>query len=496
MMAALDETSLSRLPSRIGRPAYDRRRVRPGIAHLSVGNFHRAHQAFYLDRCLGAPEQQGWGICGVGIIDSEAERAKAAGLARQDGLYTLSVFPPRGEPASAVIGSIVEYLFAPADPGAAVVRLADPAIRIVSMTITEGGYNLDEGTGQFRLDAPGIAHDLAHPEAPRTVFGLIAAALARRRDGGGPPFTVLSCDNLRHNGDVARRAILAFAEARDPALARWIAANVAFPSCMVDRITPAVAPADIRRLNDLTGIEDAVPVFAEDFVQWVIEDRFCAGRPALEAAGVRFTADLAPYEQVKLRMLNASHTVLSFPGLLGGYRFVHEAMADPRILGLLRGFLDRDVIPLIDAPPGMALDGYRDSVLERFSNPAIHDQLARIASDSGSKIPVFLSDTLRACLDRGRDHRRLAFTLAAFVRYLAGADDAGAGFAPQEPHLTEADRTLVRDPDPAAPLRISTLRPLGLDRSESFAGSFVRCRAMIAEKGALDAIAALGLDEA
>lgn len=209
---------------------------------------------------------------------------------------------------------------------------------------------------------------------------------------------------------------------------------------------------------------------------------------------MQLTGNVGAYEQIKLRMLNASHTVLSFPGLLGGYRFVHEAMADPRILALLELFLDREVIPLLEAPPGMALDRYRDSVLERFSNPAINDQLSRITSDSGSKIPVFLSDTIQACLDRGSDHRRLAFTLAAFARYLAGINDAGDRFSPQEPHLTEADRALVDDADLAAPLRISTLRPLSLDRSPAFVESFVRYRAMIGERGALETLGALAQD--
>jgi mannitol-1-phosphate/altronate dehydrogenase len=346
-------------------------------------------------------------------------------------------------------------------------------------------------SGEFRLDTLDVAHDLAHPEAPRTVFGLITAALSRRRESGTPPFTVLSCDNLRHNGEVARRAILAFAEARDPALATWIAGNVTFPSCMVDRITPAVLPADVERLNALTGVDDAVPVFAEDFIQWVIEDRFCAGRPALEAVGVQFTNDVGAYERIKLRMLNASHTVLSFPGLLGGYRFVHEAMADERIRGFLRRFLDEDVIPLLKAPPGMALDAYRDSVLDRFSNPAINDQLSRITSDSGSKIPIFLGDTIRASLEGGRTLDRLALTLAGFARYLGSETDGGERFTPQEPHLTEADLALARDADPAAPLRISTLAPLGLDRSPEFTERFTRYRALITERGVLDTIGAI-----
>lgn len=390
-----------------------------------------------------------------------------------------------------MIGSIVEYRFAPADPGAVLARLSDPAIRIVSMTITEGGYNMDEATRRFRLDAPDIARDLADPGAPRTVFGFIAEALARRRAQGTPPFTVLSCDNLRHNGEVARRAVLSFAGARDPGLADWIDSEVAFPSCMVDRITPAVTPEDVRRLNGLTGVEDEVPVFAEDFIQWVVEDRFCNGRPRLEEAGVRFTSDVAAYEQIKLRMLNASHVMLSYPGLLGGYRHVHEAMADRRIVGLLRTFLDRDVIPLLEPPPGMELGRYRDSVLERFANPAINDQIRRLASDSGSKIPVFLGDTIRECLDRGRDHRRLAFMLAAFARYLEGVDDRGATFVPQEPHLAAADMALAGDPDPAAPLRMKALRGLGLEGAEAFVRSFTHCRAMIARDGVLGALEAL-----
>jgi mannitol-1-phosphate/altronate dehydrogenase len=491
-MVALNGTTLERLPERVARPGYDRGRVRAGIAHLSVGNFHRAHQAVYLDRCLGLPGHEGWGICGIGVVDSPAERAKTESLRRQDGLYTLTVFPPKGEPESAVVGSIVDYVFAPAEPEAALTRLSDPAVRIVTLTITEGGYNMDEATGAFRLDAPDIAHDLADPGRPRTAFGLIVEALARRRAAGTPPFTVLSCDNLRHNGDVARRAVLAFAEAREPALAAWLEANVTFPNGMVDRITPAVLPADVARLNALTGVEDEVPVFAEDYIQWVIEDRFCQGRPALEQVGVQFTDDVGGYEQIKLRMLNATHIMLSYPGQLGGYRFVHEAMADPRILAHLRAFLDRDTIPLLTPPAGVTLARYRDIVLERFANPAINDQLARLTSDSCSKIPVFLGDTIGTCLERGRDHRRLAFLFATFARYLGGVDDREAAFAPIEPHLTEAERRLVADPDPTAFLRIHTLKGLGLERYPAFVADIARCRGMIAQRGTLATLEALG----
>ncbi|WP_191060034.1 mannitol dehydrogenase family protein [Geminicoccus harenae] len=490
-MAGLNNSMLERLPAGIGKPAYDRRKVTAGIAHLSVGNFHRAHQAVYLDRCLSMEGQEGWGILGIGLVDSPAERAKAASLTRQDGLYTLSVFPPEGEPGSEVIGSIVDYLFAPANPALVLERLSDPAIRIVTMTITEGGYNIDDKTGAFRLDAPEIVADLARPDAPATMFGVVTAALERRRKAGVPPFTMLSCDNLQNNGEVAKKAILAFAGARSRELADWIAANVAFPSCMVDRITPAVLPEDVRRLNALTGIADEAPVFAEDFIQWVVEDHFPSGRPKLEAVGVQFTDDVKPYEQIKLRMLNSSHLMLSYPGQVGGYRFVHEAMADERIMGLLRSFLDKDVIPLLSAPADMPLERYRDIVLARFANPAINDQNARLTSDSTSKIPVFLSETIRQCLEGGRDHRRLAFLLAGYAHYLGGADDRGQRFEPIEPKLEDADRALASDPDPAAPLRISTLRFLELDAHPGFVQSFVGYRKAIAEKGILPALADL-----
>ena len=487
-MVPLRARSLADLPAQVRRPGYDRGAVRAGIVHFSVGNFHRAHQAVYLDRCLELAGQAGWGICGVGLIDNPAERAKAAAMAAQDGLYTLTLFPSGGAPSSGVVGSIVDYLFAPDDPGAVLARLRDPAIRIVSLTVTEGGYNLDERTGAFRLDAPAIVHDLAQPETPRTVFGFIVSALDQRRAAGLPAFTVLSCDNLRHNGAVLREAVLAFARARDPALAAWIAANATFPSCMVDRITPAVTPADVARLNALTGVDDRQPVFAEDYLQWVIEDHFAAGRPELDRVGVQFTDDVAGYEQIKLRMLNATHSMLAYPGLLAGYRYVHEATTDPVIHAYLRRFLDQDVIPLLAAPAGVSLEGYRDSVLSRFANPAVADQLERIASDGASKIPVFLGDTLHACLERGRDSRRLAFLLAAYGRYLAGRDDRGATFTPLEPRLDAEDRARATGPDPTAVLEIANFRGLGLVGGEEFAAAVARANALIAERGALGAL--------
>lgn len=487
-MIELRDDTIDRLPPGVLRPGYDRRAVRPGIAHLSVGNFHRAHQAFYVDRVLAGGEAD-WGIVGIGLIDDERERAKADALRSQDGLYTLAEFPPEGEPTRRVIGAIVEYLHAPDDPEAAAERLADPAIRIVSMTVTEGGYNTDP-QGRFRLERPEVVADLAG-RPPRTAFGLVTEALRRRRDRGAGPFTVLSCDNLRHNGAVVANAVLSFARARDPELAAWIEANVTFPASMVDRITPATLPADRDRLDAASGIADAVPVFAEDFIQWVLEDRFCAGRPPLERVGAQFTDDVGAYEQVKLRMLNGSHQVLSLPGLLLGHRLVHEAMRDPLVSGLVARFLEEDAAPLISAPPGMETGPYAKLLERRYGNPAIRDQLLRIAGDAAAKLPVYIQDTTRGTLSRGGDHRRLAFVLASYAEYLRGVDDRGERFDVFEPNLTAADRALAEQADLTAALRMSPFAGWKLEDFPAFVADFGRFRHGLREAGARATLGAL-----
>jgi mannitol 2-dehydrogenase len=488
-MIAINARTLAALPDRVIRPAYDRAAVTPGIAHLSVGNFHRAHQAVYLDRVLAQPGAAGWGILGVGLVDDERERAKAHALQAQDGLYTLTECPPDDAPTVRVIGSIVEYRHAPADPEAVLARLADPAIRIVTMTVTEGGYNTDE-TGRFKLEDPATARDLREA-VPRTAFGYLTEALRRRRDAGAGPFTVLSCDNLRHNGAVARNALLSYADAKDAPLARWIEANVAFPGCMVDRITPATLPADAERLNAASGIADGAPVFAEDFIQWVLQDEFCAGRPALETVGVQITNDVDAYEQVKLRMLNASHSTIAFPGILLGHRLVHLAMRDPMMHALVEQFLRRDAAPLLTAPPGMGLAAYADGLLRRYGNPAIGDQLLRIAGDGASKLPVFVQDTARALLAPGRDHRRIAFLLAAFTEYLRGVDDAGATFPVVEPHVSATDHALTAEADPAAALGMGVFAGWGLVAHPDFVADYARMRRSIRADGARATLAAL-----
>ena len=489
-MIQLANSSLRRLPAGVAGPGYERGAVKAGIAHLAVGNFHRAHMALYIDRCLHEPGQSAWGLLGVGVLDNAGEQAKAAAHARQDGLYTLAAYAPDRSVERRVVGSIGTYRHAPADPAGTVARLTDPAIRIVSLTVTEGGYNLD-GDGNFRLESEAVRHDLAALEAPRTVFGLITGALARRRAEGVAPFTVLSCDNLQHNGDTARRAVTSFARAVDADLARWMDGEVDFPNSMVDRITPAVSEADRARLNAESGIDDAWPVFAEDFIQWVVEDRFRQGRPALERVGVQFTDEVGAYEAVKLRMLNASHVMLAYPAMLAGHRLVHEAMAEPVLRRLLDMFMTRDAIPQLRAPRGMSLEAYRDTLLSRFTNPAIGDQIARLCSDGAAKLPVFVGPTLMAALKEGADLRRLAFLFACYVRHLAGQDETGARFSPIEPGLTDEDYRLAASADPAEQLRIAPFRAWQLGNHPAFAPLYADLHEQVAREGALTVAATM-----
>jgi mannitol 2-dehydrogenase len=488
-MVQLSNATLGALPPGVAWAGYDRARVTAGIVHFSVGNFHRAHQAVYLDRLIAAGGHDDWGLCGVGLMDDPRERAKAASFPKQDCLYTLTECPPQGAADVQVVGSIVEYLFAPDDPEAVLAKLCDPAIRIVTMTLTEGGYNIDDETHAFKLQAPDIVHDLANPTTPRTAFGYVAEALSRRRARGMQPFTILSCDNLRHNGDVAKIAFTSFARARDPGLADWMEAEIDFPNSMVDRITPATTDTDRARLDAASGIEDEIPVFCEDFIQWVMQDHFRYGRPRFEAVGVQITEDVWAYEQIKLRMLNASHSMLAFPGTIAGYRLVHETVGDPLIQELLMQFWDRDVIPLLTAPPGLSLTGYRDKLLERYLNPATRDQTIRIATDGASRIPIFAGDTIRSVIAKGGDVRRLAFLLAAFARCLGGVDDKGERFTTPEPRLTAAERATAADPDPKTFLSLPVFAGLGMESSPVFLEHFEHSRQSIAARGTLATLA-------
>lgn len=464
--------------------AYDRGSVGAGIAHIGVGNFHRAHEAYYTNLLLEHPDQQSWGICGIALLPSDEKLVEA--LRSQQGEYTLTVCGRDGHDQVLRIGSLVELLWGIEEPGAVIAKLADPTVKVITMTITEGGYNIDKASGEFILTEEGVQHDLQHPGAPRTVFGFVAAGLRRRMQLGNGPVTILSCDNLQHNGDTARRAFTSFFGAQDKELAAWVAANVTFPNSMVDRITPAVRAEDRERLNAANGTDDAAPVYCEDFIQWVIEDKFAAGRPAWERVGAEFTDDVTAYENMKLSLLNASHTLLSYPAFLAGYRKVDDAMHDERFARYLRAFMDKDITPYVPAPGNTDLELYKQTLIERFGNRSVSDQLARLCFDGVSKIPVYVIPNLRKMLRDGTDLTRVAFFAAAYRRYLrGGADDKGVAYTIDEPWLTGEDRRLVASDDARDFLSLSPFAAADLGADTRFTEAYCRMVGQIAEKGIL-----------
>ncbi|MDP9460618.1 MAG: mannitol dehydrogenase family protein [Actinomycetota bacterium] len=404
-------------------PTYDRRRVRTGMVHIGVGGFHRAHQAMYSDRLMNAGLGLDWGICGVGVLPGDRRMQEA--LAGQDGLYTLVVKHPDGSLEPRVIGSIVEYLLAPDDPEAVVEKMTHPDTRIVSLTITERGYNTDPVTGLFEEGGADIRADLRPDAVLGTTFGLVTEALARRRARGLAPFTVLSCDNLQGNGDVARRAFTAFATLRDADLGAWVEREVAFPNSMVDRITPFTAVEDVTTLRDRFGVADAWPVVCEPFAQWVIEDRFPAGRPAWEDAGVQLVPDVFPYEAMKLHLLNGGHQALAYFASLAGYHFVHQACQEPLWSRFLRDYMDHEVTPMLPAVPGVDLEAYKEGLLQRFSNAAVADTVARVCAQTSALIPKYVLPVIRAGLATGGEVHRGAAVVASWARYAEGWDDHG-----------------------------------------------------------------------
>ena len=428
--------SLLDAPADIGIPRYDRRLVTPGIVHIGVGGFHRAHEAVYLDDLMAGGAAREWGICGVGL--RPADKAMWDALVPQDCLYTVVARSAEGDTAR-VIGSLVRYLFAPEETEAVLDALTAPETRIVSLTITEGGYNFNQATGAFNAGHPDVVHDLANPAHPSSVFGYLAEALDRRRRLNLPAFTVLSCDNVPENGDMARKTLLAFVALRDPALHDWIAVHVAFPNSMVDRITPQTTDADREMVREEFGIEDAWPVVCEPFRQWIIEDHFSNGRPPLEQVGVQFTLDVRPYEMMKLRLLNASHSAMGYLGFLAGFPLIHEIMADDVFRGYVKRLMDEEVTPLLSPVPGVDLAGYKATLLTRFANPAIKDQTARICLDGSSKVPKFLLPSLREALDGGPS-ALLTLAVAGWLRYLRGKDDEGRSYVVDDPRADELQR--------------------------------------------------------
>ena len=409
-------------------PAYDRRALRPGIVHIGLGNFHRAHMAVYLDDLFAMGESHDWAILGAGVRANDAAMREA--LLAQDCLSTVIELDPAGKSARR-IGAMVDFLPVEADNAALIAAMTRPEIRIVSLTVTEGGYFIDPATGAFDPAHPEIVADAATPH--RTAFGAIIAALRARRAAGTPPFTVMSCDNLPGNGHVTQAAVTGLARLSDPGFADWIAENVAFPNGMVDRITPATGPRE-RALAAEFGLNDPVPVTCEPFRQWVVEDNFPAGRPALEKVGVTFTPHVHAYEMMKIRILNGGHATIAYPGGLMEIEYVHEAMANP----LIRGFLDRvereEIIPYVPPVPDTDIAAYYDLIRARFSNPEVADTERRLCLDGSNRQPKFIIPALRDALAAGGRIEGLALVSALWCRYCAGTTDTGTPIAPNDPN--------------------------------------------------------------
>lgn len=479
----LGEDTLDRLPPAVARPRYDRGAAAPGIVHLGLGAFHRAHGAVFADDALARGEG-GWGIVAASLRSPDTRDA----LEPQQGLYTFVLRDGEGLRAR-VIGSLLRIIVAPEDPEALVAAIADPRIRLVTLTITEKGYGIDRATGRLDRADPGLLADLEGTRPPVTALGFLAAGLDRRRRDGAPPLTIVPCDNLPKNGEALRAVLTEFAAARDPALARYIGEAVAFASSMVDRIVPATTEADRAQVEAALGLRDAWPVLAEPAFDWVIEDRFPGGRPPFGPSGVRFVADVEPYEHMKLRLLNGAHTALAAVGQLAGIETVPEAVARP----VVRRFLDRfwdEAEPTLSIDPAVSA-AYRAALLPRFGNPALPHRTAQIATDASLKVPQRLLGPIRDRLARGQPIDALVVAVAAFLRACGGRDDAGRDFAVNDPAWrawTEA-RGGAAVPEPFAGLAARFVFGEDLPGDDRFTRPLRQALDAMARRGVLAALA-------
>lgn len=433
-------------PAPVAHPAYDRSRLTPGIVHIGLGNFHRAHMAVYLDDLFAMGEGMDWAILGAGVRAPDARMRDA--LKGQDCLSTVIELDPKGKTARR-IGAMVDFIEVQPDNAALIAAMSRPEIRIVSLTVTEGGYYVDPATGRFDPTHPDIAADARNPDRPATAFGAILAALRARSAAGIQPFTVMSCDNLPGNGHVTQAAVAGLARLSDPALAEWVEANVAFPNGMVDRITPATGPRE-RAMAAAFGLgDDPVPVTCEPFRQWVLEDHFPAGRPPLEKVGVTFTPHVHAYEAMKIRILNGGHAIIAYPGGLLDIEYVHEAMAEPLISGFLEKVERDEIIPIVPPVPDTDLNDYFTLIRERFANPEVADTERRLCLDGSNRQPKFIIPSIQDVLAQGRMPRGLLLESALWCRYCMGISDSGAVIEPNDPNwdrLQATARAAAADP--------------------------------------------------
>ena len=479
---ALTAANLPLIDSVAG-PGYDRSAVNVGIVHFGFGNFHRSHEAAYLDQLMELGSGQDWGICGVGILPQDVAMRDA--MREQDCLYTLVVRHPDGSLEPRIVGSVLEYLYGPDDAEAVYRRLLDPHVRIVSLTVTEGGYLKNAATGEFDASNPAVVHDLRSPESPQTVFAYIVEALRRRREAGVAPFTALSCDNLQGNGEIARRTVTSFARLVDPALGEWIDGNVSFPNCMVDRITPGTTDADREAIAAEFGIDDRWPVPAEPFTQWIVEDQFPSGRPSLELVGVQFVENVKPYELMKLRLLNASHQAIAYFGAPLGYVLVDEVLRDNDVRRYLVEYMAREAAPTLGDLPGIDLDGYMATLIERFSNPKMRDTVKRQATDGSNRMATFTLPAIEANLAHGRPIRLGAAMVAAWAQYwvLIATGKLPASEVPDDVHADEMTRAaLAQDGNPTAFIEMRKLFGTLTDDAV-FREEFVKARQALVDNG-------------
>lgn len=431
----LTNTDLASMPTGLSVPDYDRSTLSPGIVHIGVGHFHRSHQAMYVDRLLNTGTSSDWAIWGVNVRSTSQGPLRA--LAPQDCLYTLTEKTAEGASHSSVIGSIIGIERAELDGEPVIGRMAAPATRIISLTVTEGGYGIDPVTGTFSGKGDRLIEaDMASRSSCVSWLGLLVHALRRRCETGAGPVTLMSCDNIHGNGRVAREALTGFARIVAPDLLEWIDANMAFPNSMVDRVTPGTTDEDRAYLQRSFGLEDAWPVTCEAFTQWVLEDNFANGRPALEDVGVDLVDDVEPYELMKLRLANGTHQALCYLGHLLGYTFVHEAVADPDIHAMLIRYIDEEAVPTLRPIPGVDLNEWGRTVLQRFGNPQIKDRLARICADTSDRIPKFILPGVQDQLAHGRQVQICAAVVASWARYAQGSDEHGAAIDIKDPRKT------------------------------------------------------------